>query len=49
MTSCWHEDPDERPEFTKIREDLMQTIESELYSTALTPVHTVLTGSDTIL
>jgi hypothetical protein len=35
MTSCWHEEPDKRPAFDTIRDDLMKDIENERHSTIL--------------
>jgi hypothetical protein len=35
MTSCWHEDPDNRPAFDTIRGDLRKDIENERHSTIL--------------
>jgi hypothetical protein len=32
MTSCWHEEPDKRPAFDTVRDDLMKVIENERYS-----------------
>jgi hypothetical protein len=35
MASCWNADPDTRPAFDTIRDDLMKDIENERYSTIL--------------
>jgi hypothetical protein len=33
MTSCWHQEPDDRPTFSSIRDELMKHIECDCYST----------------